>query len=326
MHALRTLGVSTVICLLAAGLVRAAAGHDAAARMDAVAVLSATAHALGVAVPTDDPTPTIAIAAPASLVPGGTAELVATKVTPAGVTFRLRNPSLTIVKQALTGTTARLTLGAAANALPSQSYLEVVTPGGKTAGVRAAVVGGKWQIDVTAANGWRVRLTPADSQTDPSTLRFKAEFLKAGEAAAFETLDGSLELPDGPNANYSVLLTEASASGANDCARDQARMGELAQKMAAASEAEQERISAEFEKLQERMTTCMETQMAAMQEQMTKLQDPAYQKEVQAKQDNFGCHGLYFRASPDGAIEGTLGCGKNVGQQKVTGTMKYVGE
>jgi hypothetical protein len=325
MNALRTVGVSTVICLLAAGLVRGAAGHDAEARTDAVAMLSATADALGVAVPTADPTPTIAIATPASLVPGGTAELVATQVTPAGATFRLRNPSLTIVKQALTGTTAHLTLSAAASALPGQSYLEVVTPGGKIAGARAALVGGRWQIDATTANGWRVRLTPADSQTDPATLRFKAEFLKAGETAAFQTLDGSLGLPDGPNPSYSVSLTEASSPGA-DCAGDQARMGELAQKMAGASDAEQERISAEFEKLQERLGKCLETQMTAMQEQVTKMQDPAYQKEMQAKQDDFGCHGLYFHATPDGAIEGTLGCGKNVGQQKITGTMKYLGK
>jgi hypothetical protein len=325
MHALRTLGVSTVICLLAAGLVRAAAGHDVAARIDAVAALSATGYALGVAVPTADPTPTIAIEKPATLVPGGTAELIATQVTPAGATLRFRNPSLTIVKQSITGTTAHLTLSASATSLPGQSYLEVITPSGKRNGARAAYVGGKWQIDATAANGWRVRLTPADALSDPATLHFKAEFFKTDAAAPFQTLDASLGLPEDPRSSYSISLSESAAG--NDCAKDQARMGDLATKMAGAStEAEQNRISAELETLQERMTKCMETQMAAMQEQMTKMQDPAYQKELQAKQDDFGCHGLYFTATDGGAIEGTLGCGKNVGQPKITGTMKYVGK
>jgi hypothetical protein len=315
--------VSAVICLLAAGLVRAAAGHDAAARMDAVAALSATALALGTPVPATDPTPTIAIEKAAALVPGGTAELIATQVTPAGATLRFRNPSLTIVKQSISGTTAHLTLSAAATALPVESYLEVITAGGKRTGARAAYIGGKWQIDATAANGWRVRLTPVDTGSDSTTLRFKAEFFKTDNAAPFQTLDASLTLPEGAHPSYSVSLTEAAA--ANDCARDQARMGDLAKKMATASDAEQERLSAELETLQERLGTCMETQMAAMQEQLAKLQDPAYQKELQAKQDDFGCHGLYFTAAEGGAIEGTLGCGKNVGQPKITGTMKYLG-
>jgi hypothetical protein len=325
MTLLRTVGVSTVICLLAAGLVRATAGHEATARNEAVAALSATARALGMAVPATDPTPTITIEEPAVLAPGGTADLVATKVTPAGATLALRDPSVTIVKQSITGTTAHLTLSAAASALPIRSYLEVITPGGKRAAAPAAYVGGNWQIEATAANGWRVRLTPTDGAPDPATLRFKAEFFKGDGASPFETLDASLGLPDGPNPRYSVSLTAASA--ANDCAKDQARMGELAKKMTeSSSEAAQNRISAEFEKLQERIGKCLETQMAAMQEQVTKMQDPAYQKEMQAKQDDFGCHGLYFSASAGGSIEGTLGCGKNVGQPKITGTMKYLGK
>ncbi len=323
MRSLRTVGVSAVICLLGAGLLRASAGHDAAARMEAIDALSATAEGLGLAVPVDDPTPTIAIEKPAALVPGGTAELIATRVTPASATLRLRNPAVTIVKQSLSGTTARLTLSAAATALPGQSYLEVITPGGKRTGARAAYIGGKWQIDATAANGWRVRLTPANAFTDPETLHFKAEFFKADGAAPFETFDGSLTLPEGPNPSYSVSLSEPSA--ANDCVGDQARMGELAQKMLNASETAQNRLSAELDKLQERLGKCMETQMAAMQEQVTKMQDPAYQKALQAKQDEFGCHGLYFTAAEGGAIEGTIGCGKNLGQLKITGTMKYLG-
>jgi hypothetical protein len=321
----RKLGVVILGCLVLVGLVRAAGGDAAVAQLAAQARLVEAAHAAGLAMTAADPTPVVNLQKVLVLTPGANGEILASGTFPAGATFRLKGKSLSITKEAVAGNQYRATVAAAADALPGKAYLEVATASGRRAAAEAVVVGGKWQVEATAANGWRVKMTPVTkASAQPHEIFMKAEFFRGSETAPFEVRNAKLYLPDPERDTYSIQFEEATQD--DDCASVTDQMASIGQRFATAtSPAEQEKVMKDMERIQGRMEACTEKQMKQAEALIANAQNPAYQQAQREKDDNFGCRNLTFQPATAGAIQGNLTCGKNVRDQKVTGTITFSG-
>jgi hypothetical protein len=323
MRYVRVVGTVVVGCLIAVGIVRATGDSAALERLAAQARLVSTAHAAGLTLSAADPTPTVTLAKLLELAPGGSGQLAASGLFPPGSTFTLKGNWLTVTNQTVAGNQYSATVAVSPNALPGKGYLNMSAPSGKFAGAQAVVIKGTWRIDVTAANGWRIKMTPMTRPATQSDIAMKAEFFKGAETTPFEVRDAALSIPE-PDQTFVISFNDAAKN--DECTAVAEQMGAIGQRMTTAkTDAERERVMKDMERIQGKQAACIEKQMKDMQVLIANAQNPAYQKAEQEKADNFGCRNMIFRPAPNNAIEGNLACGKNIQNPKVTGTMKFVG-
>jgi hypothetical protein len=304
--------------LVAIGFVRASTNHYVERRTALFQSLDEDRKRLGLSdrkeIFARYPSPEVTLCRAVRVAPGGTAEVVVEGKFAAGTHFLFENDDVDVAKENATATEYHATVRAASGAGPGYAQLHIFTPvsGGNTE-CTAVSIGGRYEWDFTAQNGWRIKLQPkgnANGSSDPKVALYKAEFYRGSESKPFEVLDLSLGLAGALFQNsYGGALQEPTENQAGSQGDPQAIM----QKLSDPKLTDEERA-----KLLERMTQ-MTTQM--MQQQQALIQKAA---EQQQKQAEFGCQSMNFDATAD-PVEGRVTCGQKVGTLTIKGTRRFVG-
>lgn len=322
----RSLVRLSIAGLLATGLVRATDMDQTAAA--AAGHFAAAAHAAGLAASAADPTPFIQVAKTLILQPGQTGEIVATGFFPNGSIVKVTSSALSVVKESLTGNQYRATVSASPNALPLSAGLEVRTGNRVTRADHAVSIGGRFKGELTAANGWKIRLTPVTREgMSTDAIQFTADFFKSGEPAPFKSVKASLNTsgatPENPRYTLQLDSSDSTLLGGDDCAKVSEELVAVMQDLVkATSEAAQAKVQARMEKVQAKADACAEKQAKATEAMLSDL--AAYSKKAEAEQAAFGCSSAEVTIGADGAVQGRMRCGKDVGEQAITGSLQRV--
>lgn len=268
------------------------------------------------------PTPEVKLCRPVRVAPGGVADLVITGKFTAGTKVLFENDEIEVVSEAVTLTDYRAKVRIPAGLGPTFANAHIFAPvSGGTASCLAVYVGGKYEWEFTASNGWRLKVACLDDKfkpdlTYPPNLECRAEFFRAAEPKPFQVRNLRLNLTSVPyDERYSGSMDE----DAPDEVDYNAEMSKLYQRIAdpKLSEAEREKAMNQLQALSEKMVKQQQALIA-------KMQSPNYAKEQEQKRAEFGCQSLQFRVQPQGA-EGDVVCGQKVGTLKLKGTMKFAG-
>jgi len=262
------------------------------------------------------PTPEIRMITKACVMPGETGELIARgKFTP-GSHFILENDNFEIVKESQTPTEYRATIKAAPGIGPQSANLKVITPVTAITAQQndAAVIGGRYEWTMNAANGWRVvAQSPTGDSCGPAAGQgYNMQFFKSGEATPFEkrnaTLNHSIYEQNGYTFGMGQQDTTAGALG-----EFQTAMQKLADPKL--TEAQRDALMKNLEKMQERMTA-----------EMTKMADPANIAKEEHKKKEFGCERISVGLTA-GNLSGDMRCADKVGARiAITGALKFLGK
>lgn len=260
------------------------------------------------------PTPEITLCRAARIVPGATGEVtVGGKFVP-GSKFLFENDVVEVVAESATATEYHATVRVAAGVGPGYSPLHVFAA---VSGIEAShpcpavYIGGKYEWEFTAQNGWRIKLHPKGDSFPKEGMQetpYTAEFYRGNEAKPFEVREFSLGL-GGPlyGNSYSGGFAESSNQSG-----PMADMEQIMKKLYDPNTSPEERA---------RLTQ----RMVEAQQQMT---DPANamkaQQQQQQKDAEFGCKNMHFSDSAD-SVEGQISCGQKVGTIAIKGTRRFVG-
>lgn len=308
------------------GLARASTNRYAEKQRAIVAECAAEQKRLGV---TDRkilfgkyPTPEITLCKMVRVLPGRAVDVVLRGKFAPGTKFLFENDSVEVMKETMAPAEYRATVQVPPNSGPSYALLHAFAPvSGGNAQCQALYVGGRYEWEFAAPNGWRVRLVLLDEgfqpgATQPPEIRYRAEFFRGAEPKPFETRNLRLSLTSVPwDDAYSGSIEESGAPEGSAMAE----MEKLTTKMQdpKLSDQERERLIAQFEALSERI--------AKEQDALVKkMSSPTYAQDMEKKEREFGCRYLQFRIKA-GAIDGSMTCGQNVGTLQLKGTMKFLG-
>ena len=277
------------------------------------------------------PTPEITLCPLVRVLPGGTGEVVVQGKFASGTKFLLNNDAVEVVKESVTPSEYRASLKVPAGAGPGVAAIEAVAPVScADSRCRVVYVGGKYEWDFTANNGWRITLTMLEEGNPGrsgklSEATYRAEFYRGTEPKPFEVR--LVQLP--PAAPDEHELGAAASYG-----------GSIGESVAAAAEAraiqaEQEKLTAKLfdPKLsdQEEKRVKARRQEIADQElaKLRLLVDPKYQEARRKEQQEFGCTVISFSLKAGAVVKGRMQCGEKAGGSRgsleLKGTMKYLG-
>jgi len=255
------------------------------------------------------PTPEIQLCRLVTVLPGSTAEVVIKGKFAPGTKFLFENDIFGVVKETVTAGEYRATISAPRNSGPTYAYLHAFSPVSHgEVSCLAVLVGGKYQWEFTADNGWRIRLSPVSQKTSPDAKTlpeqfYRADFFRGAEAKAFITLDAKLNMVEAPPEDrYLAHLSVQQPKDMAELEKLQQRM----QDMSKLSPQEMEQLMERMGQLAEKMADPNQGIMAGVQE-MTEM----------------GCGEIRFRVQPDG-VKGELACSGR-GPVPVKGTMKFLG-
>ena len=269
------------------------------------------------------PTPEIQMVSNNVLAPGATGEIVVKGKFPPNTTFILENDNLEVVKEAQTATEYRATLKVAATAGPQTATVVAITPVTCIQARRdyAAIVCGKFEWSMDAANGWHVvARSPANKVCNSNSREdtYDLTFFRKGETKPFETRTGTLYYNGYDTANYRFSVGQAKPEGQTVSPEE---MQALAMKLGdpKLTDAQRDDLMKRLEKIQAQMQTQMEATMKQMQ-------DPSYPQKMEQQRQQFGCESIDLSLQ-GGALTGRMRCSDKVGAQlAITGTMKFLGQ
>lgn len=262
------------------------------------------------------PTPEISLVSAGCLLPGGSGELVVKGKFASGTKFFLENDNVAVVKESFTPAEYRATVKIADGIGPQTAALVAVSPVTciTARSENAVAVGGSYEWTLDAANGWKIVARSAGTQPcgarQSSDQPYEMLFYRKGETAPFEKRKARLSFSLYEKTNHRFAIDRASPAAAED-------FTQLMQKMSNPNtpDAERERLMAQLMKAQEAMTA-----------NLKKMTDPAYMKQMQEKEQQFGCQGIEMEVAPGGAITGRMRCAPAAGASiALTGVMKMTG-
>ncbi len=339
-----------VVSLLAWGLARAAVSRYVQRRDAIVADCRAEEKRLGLdrkELRKKFPTPEITLCRFARILPGASGEVVVRGTFHAGTKFLFSNDKIEVVKEALAvkpgqkESEYRATVKVGQSSLPDYAYVQSFQPATcRTTNCLAVYIGGKYEWDFTADNGWRIKLRQA---SDPSSgdqepvSQYRAEFYRGAEPKAFETRDARLSC----HQEQCHLEISEGAEAAEMQQKLLTRMETVSPQEQQQSRQRVKQLEAEMAKLQEKMKDFVKLSAAEQKELTARLQEVATQmaqammpkgvaeavQEMERKKQEFGCRAMDFWLKA-GAVEGNLSCGEKVGragQLDLKGTMKFLG-
>ncbi len=264
------------------------------------------------------PTPEISLVSGGCLLPGGAGEVVVKGKFVPGTKFIFQNDSLEVVKESLAGGEYRATLRAAAGIGPQTAALMAISPvsGITTRHDRAAVVGGRYEWTMEAANGWKIVARSAGEKAcgapGPADDPYEVLFYRKGEANPFEKRAATLYSSIWEKTNHRFRIDQQDP----ELAAPGEEMKVLAQKMSdpKITPAQRDEVMKQFQKAQERMMA-----------EAKKMTDPAYRQQLEARKQQFGCETIELAAA-GGTFTGRMRCAQAVGTQiALTGAMKLLG-
>ena len=261
------------------------------------------------------PTPEIHMTTNACLLPGESGEVVVKGKFASGTHFIFENDNLEVVKENPAPTEYRATLRAAAGVGPQSAALLVMTP---VTGITArrdnvAVVAGRYEWTMNAANGWRVVALspPGDSCAARDGQSYDVQFFRKGENSAFEKRKATLRHSIYEQTGYTFSI-DRQASGAFD----QEAMLALSKQLMdpKTPPAQRDALMKKLEKMQE-----------VMMAEMAKMSDPANIAKAQQSALEFGCERISVGIQ-GGGLSGDMRCAEKVGTRiSLTGTLKFLG-
>ena len=260
------------------------------------------------------PTPEIRMTTKACMLPGGTGEVVVTGKFPTGSSFVFENDNVEVVKENATATEYRATLKAATGIGPQTANLLVITPVTAITARQdsAAVVAGRYEWTMNAANGWRVvaQSKPGDSCA-ASGQAYDVQFYRKGETASFERLTATLNYSIYEQTGYNFSLTPRGPGGV-----DMEAFGTLMKQLS-----DPKITPVQRELLMKRL----ERAQTIMQADMAKMSDPANIAKAQQAALEFGCERISV-GMQGASLNGTMRCAEKVGTRiALTGDVKLIG-
>jgi hypothetical protein len=268
------------------------------------------------------PTPEVKLCRVVRMAPGVVADLVITGKFATGTKVLFENDAVEVISDAVTPTEYRAKVRVPAGSGPTFANAEIFAPvSGGNARCLAVYVGGRYEWEFNASNGWRLKVACLDDKfkpdlTYPPNLECRAEFFRATEPKPFEVRNLRLNLTSVPYDDRYTGSMDAEAPAEVDY---NVEMEKLVNRMSdpKLSDAERDKLMKQLEAMTEKM-------MKQQQAMVAKMQSPNYAKEQERVRAEFGCQDLQFRVQPQGA-EGDLVCGQKVGTLKLKGTMKFGG-
>ncbi len=315
--------VVCVIVLLVGGLTRASLKKFEQHRQAIMTASQAEQKRLGLtdrtALYAKHPSPEITLVPCLLLPPGGTGELVVKGKFQPGTQFVITSDNIEVVKETATATEYRATIKAALGIGPDAASVEAYSPvsAANDRSQPVIFVGGKYEWDVKAANGWRVKArNEADTRCGSngrvsSNNTYILEFYKGAETTPFAKREASLYY-DQYNSKYNFSISDQDEEAMDF----QAEMKKIYGRMADPNLSDAERDS-----LMTKMQALSQKMMAGAGD-LASIQKKAAEQE--AKKKEFGCRDLTLTVGPAGTVTGDIRCGQNVGQPKVTGAMKFL--
>ncbi len=318
---MRKVTMALVGLVLVLGFARAALNKFQQQRQAIIAKAEAERERLGI----DDrktlfgkyPTPEIGLMDTVCVAPGGTAQIVVKGRFQPGTRFLLESERIEVVTENLTDAEYRATIKVPADLGPESANLEVYAPvsAGRDVRNNAVVVTGKYEWNLKAANGWRIRAFLFEDnrcQSKNGTMKYTVEFYRDAETKPFETRAATLRYDQYTTTTPYNFDIEQEAAGGNA----QKEMEEIARKFQSGnlSDAEMTKLMARMEKVQQEL-----------QAEYAKMASPEYVRQQEQKKQQFGCEDMYLKVTGT-QVDGYLRCSEKVGREiKLTGTIKYMG-
>ena len=316
----RTVTFVLVSTLLAWGLTRAAISNYEQKRKEILAGCKAERDKLGKSDPQlcgKYPTPEIGLVKAGAITPGATVEVTIPGKYPPGTRFLFGSDSIEVQKESLVGNTYTASLRVSPDAGPERISLDAFGPVCCKSGRRdnALTIGGNFEWNFTAVNGWRIKTAPWPREgaiSRSGDIKYMLEFYRGNETTPFTRRSGTLMPKDERPPSYYFSIGSQDESEMET----QAEMEKLYKALA-----NPKLSSAERKVLMDKIKVISEK----TNESLGKMADPAYQKQRRAQQEEFGCSALTVSKEAAG-LSGYMNCSSKVGTSiKVTGTMNLAG-
>jgi len=313
-----------LVCLL--GVARAGTSRFVERRKALLAQLEAERKRLGltdrVALFAKYPTPEIQLCRAVRLAPGSEADVVIGGKFATGTKVLFENDAIEALTEAVTPTGYRARIRVRPGVGPTVASAHLFAPvSGGHAQCLAVYVGGKYEWEFTAQNGWRIKLLLLDEKFQPGSSsppnpEYRVEFYRGAETKPFETRTVGLSISSAPwDDTYTGSLSEQDAGAVNA----QAQMERIAKQFQDPKLTDQQR-----DKLMKEMERLTEAMVKQQQAAIAQMQSPGYAQEIERKRAEFGCQYIQFKVKPEG-INGDMTCGQKVGTLTLKGTMKFLG-
>ena len=330
--------------LLLWGVVRAATPKYAQQRQEIFNQCGADRQRLGLsdaALRQRYPTPEIGICKVIKVAPGGTGEVVVKGNFQPGTKFLFDNDKIEVVKDGLVGSDYHATIKVAQSALPDYANVYSYQPVRcMSASCPAVSIAGKYEWDLTADNGWHVKLEPVDQLAGPpdrTASTYRAEFYHPGEAKPFEVRNVDLACHEDQcqgvigEGTQDAALKQKAVQGMMNRSPAEQQQSQAAVKQAQAEMGDLQKQMQNYTKLSPQEQKALMARMQEVSKKMANAMTPKAvaeaQQEIEKNKQGFGCTGMSL--SPKGAVlQGTMACGEKVGQRgqlKLTGSVKYLG-
>ncbi|MEI6667074.1 MAG: hypothetical protein WCP29_02880 [Acidobacteriota bacterium] len=252
------------------------------------------------------PTPEIPLTKPVVVAAGSSGVINLVGKFPDKTTFISRDEGVELSNVVVAANSVKATVTIAVGVPPSWGRIYAFAPvSGAEAWVPAIFIGTPQTFNLSAKNGWTIKLAPvapAFSITKPGTASalYKAEYYKPDSTTPFETSTGTVEIEAESSVGQYNYMMSVGAAGAI-----QAEYQEIAEKIGALIKAKKY-TGPEMAALQKRSDAMSARLGKELQEQN---RDPAA---AQKKQDDFGCQTISLWITK-AKTSGNISCGKNVG-------------
>jgi len=261
-------------------------------------------------------TPEIALVSPSVVKPGDTVEVTITGKFPAGTNFLFQSDSIEVVKEACAANSYKATIKVTPGGGPENLSVAAFVPVCCKSNSRnnAISVTGNFAWELKGANGWTVKahsVLPEPGGRQTSEFPYMLEFFRGAETTPFTKRSATLHPSQSDPPSYYFSISN----------QDESSMNAQQQMEAIGKQIQNPNISdADRDKLVAKMQAIMEN----MTKDFQKMSDPAYLKQLQAKEQEFGCTAINLTVQA-GAATGNMLCSEKVGRNiKLTGTMRML--
>lgn len=338
------LASACLVVLLLWGMVRASTSKYVQQREEIFNQCGVDRQRLGlndVALRQKYPTPEITLCRAIRVAPGATGEVVVKGNFQRGTRFLFDTDKIQVVKDGLVGSDYHATIRVAQSVLPDYANVYSYQPVRcMSTSCLAVNIGGKYEWDLAADNGWRIKLEPVNEtavQPDRTASTYRAEFYHPGEAKPFEVRNVDLSCHEDQchgvigEGNADEALKQKAVQGMMNRSPAEQQQSQNAMQQAQAEMAQLQQQMQNYTKLSPQEQKAL---MARMQEVSKRLSDAMTpkavaeaQQQMEKNKQEFGCAGMSLSLKGN-ALAGIMACGEKVGQRghlSLTGSVKYLG-
>jgi FKBP-type peptidyl-prolyl cis-trans isomerase len=262
-------------------------------------------------------TPEISLVSPSTVKPGDTVEVAVTGKFPAGTQFLFESDAVEVLKESCAANSYRASIKVNPAAGPETLAVRAFAPVCCKSKSRydAIAIAGDYAWELKAVNGWTVKarsVAPAAGDSRSKGLAYALEFFRGAETTPFEKRRATL-FPTQPPPNYDLTYYFSISNQDEGSMNAQQEMESLGKQIQNPnlSDAERERLTKKISDAVDRMT-----------KNMDKKTGPDYVKQLQEKEQAFGCKDIHLKLN-NGVATGDMTCSEKNGRSiALTGTLK----